>query len=91
VHDIQSIKLLYPYRACYYGPYISSIVLVYLFVNYNNLIMNIAAQPYYSITSERTLKQWHHVSYLHIYCLQRRHFIVSYVQLIMQQYESTTV
>jgi len=31
--------------------------------------MNTAAQPYYTITSEHTLKQWYHVPYLRIYLL----------------------
>jgi len=36
-------------------------------------------------------KKMHHAPHLRIYRLKRRHFVTSYVQPVMQQYESTTV
>jgi len=36
-------------------------------------------------------KLWHCTPHLHIYHLKRRPFVASYVQPIMQQYESTSV
>jgi len=47
-------------------------------------IYNIAAQPYYCWQNNCTAR----LTYL---SSERRHFITSYVQPVMQQYESTTV
>jgi len=53
-------------------------------------IYNIAAQPYYCWLEpmHTTLKQSHRMPHLHI---KRKHFVTSYVQPVMQQYESTIV
>jgi len=57
------------------------------------MLLHAPAPEQYSLlfTSYTTLKYWHRAPHLCIYHLKRRRFIASYVQPVIQQYESTTV